>query len=141
VETGLSRSVRIPSSQWRLVNVIWVEFAEDFRGGDVVLLSMDGPGLDTFAAALGDAERRGSSRLEHDGVTHRFLVQAGAADVDLGDDEVLWRLDHAKAREILEHLTSMSDGDRPCHQYVDIYSPTDTLVLSRDEYLRQGPSF
>jgi hypothetical protein len=123
------------------MNVIWVEFAEDFRGGNVVLLAMDGPGLGTLAAALREADRRGSSRLEHDGVTHVFLVRAGAAEVDLGGDEVRWRLDHAKAREILEHLTSMSDSDRPCHQYVDISSPTDTLVLSRDEYLRQGPSF
>jgi hypothetical protein len=121
------------------MNVIWVELAEDFRGGDVVLLAADGPGLDTFAAALREAERRGSSRLEHDGVRH--VVRVGAAEVDLGDHEVCWQLDHAKAMEIIEYLASMSDGDRPCHQYVDISSPTDTLVLSRDEYLHQGPSF
>jgi hypothetical protein len=49
------------------------------------------------------------------------------------------RLDHAKAVEIVEDLTVMSNNDRPGHSYVDISSPTNTLVLSRDEYVRVVP--
>jgi hypothetical protein len=30
------------------------------------------------------------------------------------------------------------DSDRPGHQYVDISKPADTLVLSRDEYVRKS---
>jgi hypothetical protein len=105
----------------------------------VVLLAMDGAGVTTFASALRDAEQRGSSQLDHDGVTHQFVIQAGAADIELGENRVVWRLDHAKAVEIVEDLTVMSNDDCPGHNYVDISSPTNTLVLSRDEYVRAVP--
>ena len=117
------------------MNIINVEFAPKFRGEDVVLLAMDGAGVKTFTAALKDAARQGSSRLEHDGTTHEFLIQPGAADIELGDHLVVWRLDEAKANEIIDYLTVMGDNDRPGHQYVDISKPTETLVLSRDEYV------
>jgi hypothetical protein len=42
------------------------------------------------------------------------------------------RLDHAKAVEIVEDLTVLSNNDRPGHSYIDISTPTNTLVLSRD---------
>jgi len=118
------------------MNIIRVELAPEFRGEDVVLLAMDGAGVTTFVTALSDAEQRGSSQLEHDGVTHQFVIQAGAADIELGDNRVVWRFDHAKAVEIVVDLTAMSNDDRPGHCYVDISSPTKTLVLSRDEYVR-----
>jgi hypothetical protein len=49
------------------------------------------------------------------------------------------RLDHAKAVEIVEDLTVMSNNDRPGHSYIDISTPTNTLVLARDEYVRVVP--
>jgi hypothetical protein len=52
---------------------------------------------------------------------------------------LVWRLDHAKAVEIVEDLTAIRDGDGPGHNYVDISTPTTTLVLSRDEYVRVVP--
>jgi hypothetical protein len=123
------------------MNIIRVEFAPEFMwGDDVVLLAMDGAGVDTFTAALKDAERQGSSRLQHGGVTHEFLIQAGEADIELDDIRIVWRLDPVKAVEIIEDLDVMSNNDRPGHQYVDISKPTDTLVLSRDEYIRQSYS-
>jgi hypothetical protein len=121
------------------MNIIRVELAPEFRGEDVVLLAMDGGGLTTFITALSDAKQRGSSQLEHDGVTHQFVIQAGAADIELGENRVVWRLDHAKAVEIIEDLTAMSRSDRPGHSYVEISTPTNTLVLSRDEYVRVVP--
>ena len=121
------------------MNIIRAELAPEFKGEDVVLLAMDGAGVTTFLAALRDAQQSGTSRLEHDGVTHQFVMQADAADVELDEDRVVWRLDHAKAAEIVEDLTAMSTDDRPGHNYVDIYTPTNTLVLSRDEYVRAVP--
>ena len=121
------------------MNIIRAELAPEFRGEDVVLLAMDGGGMETFTAALRDAEERGSSQLEHDGVTHQFVMQADSADIELGENRVVWRLDHAKAAEIVEDLTVMNNNDRPGHNYVDICTPTNTLVLSRDEYVRVVP--
>jgi hypothetical protein len=103
---------------------------------DVVLLAMDGAGLTTFITVLREAQERGSSQLEHNGITHQFVIQPGAADIELGANRVVWRVDRAKAVEIVEDLALMSNDDRPSHSYVDISSPTNTLVLSRDEYVR-----
>jgi hypothetical protein len=64
------------------------------------------------------------------------VIQADAAEIELGENRVVWRLDQAKAAEIVEDLTVMSNDDRPGHNYVDISTPTNTLVLSRDEYVR-----
>jgi hypothetical protein len=121
------------------MNIIRVLLAPEFRGEDVVLLAMDGAGVTTFMTALRDAEQRGSSELAHDGVIHRFVIQVGAAGIELGEDRVVWRLDHAKAAEILKGLTVMTSNDGPGHNYVDIATPTNTLVLSRDEYVRVLP--
>jgi hypothetical protein len=84
------------------MTIIRVEFAPDFRGEDVVLLAMDGAGVVAFAAALKDAAEQGSSQLQHGGVTHEYLIQADAADIDMDDIRVVWRLDPAKAAEIIE---------------------------------------
>jgi hypothetical protein len=121
------------------MNKIRAELAPEFRGEDAVLLAMDGAGVTTFLTALRDAEQRGSSQLEHDGITHQFVIQVGAADIELGENRVVWRLDHAKAAEIIEDLAVMSSNDCPGHEYVDISTPTNTLVLSRDEYVRVVP--
>lgn len=114
------------------MSFIRAQFAPDFRSEDVVLLAMDTPGTAAFQAALGDAVRHGFSRLEHDGVVHEFRIEPDAADVDLEDRRVSWRLDSATATDILEYLAA--PGDRPGHHYVDIRSPAETLVLSYDEY-------
>jgi hypothetical protein len=121
------------------MNIIRVELAPEFKGEDVVLLAMDGAGVTTFITALSDAKQRGSSQLEHDSVTHQFVIHPGAPDIELGENYVVWRLDHAKAVEIVEDLTVMSNDDRPGHNYVDISTPTNTLVLSRDEYVGAMP--
>jgi hypothetical protein len=122
------------------MHIIRVEFLPDFMwGDDVVLLAMDGTGVATFADALNDAVRLGSSWLEHGGVMHEFVMQAGAADIEMGEDRVVWRLDHTKAVEIVDDLTVIRDADGPGHNYVDISTPTTTLVLSRDEYVNVVP--
>jgi hypothetical protein len=126
----------LPPGKWRHMNVIRVELAREFMwGDDVVLVAMDIAGLDIFTTAMNQAEQQGSARLDHGGVIHDFLVQDGAADIELHDARVVWRLDHAKAVEIIQDLTVLKDSGRPGHHYVDISKPTQTLVLSRDEYV------
>lgn len=121
------------------MTIVRVELAPEFMlGDDVVLLAMDGAGIATFVAALREAERQGSWQLQLGDVIHEFLIQADEADVDLYDARVVWRLDAAKAAEIIENLDILGSSDRPGHQYVDISKPTDTLVLSRDEYVRKS---
>jgi hypothetical protein len=117
------------------MNEIRVKHVHDFKDDDVVLLAMDGAGLETFLAALTAARQRGSGRLQRRRRVHEFVIAAGAADIELADDRVVWRLDDGVAAEIITELTGMGRSDHPCHQYIDIVSPAPTLVLSRDEYL------
>src|SRR6202022_3657437 len=118
------------------MNAIRVKRVSEFKGEDVVLLAMDRAGLDTFLAALTQAEQQGSSQLQRRGRVHDFVIAAGAADIELDDDSVVWRLDHTKAGEIIEKLKGMSSRGHPGHHYVDdMFSPAPTLVLSRDQYI------
>lgn len=118
------------------MSVIRMNFLPEFDyGDDAVLLTMDGAGVDTFRTAVSDAIQRGSSQLDHDGVTHVIQIQAGAADIDLEKTRVVWHLDLAKAREINNDLEVSSRKGRAGHNYVDMLHPAPTLVLSRDEYV------
>ncbi|HEY2447665.1 MAG TPA: hypothetical protein VGI49_02405, partial [Mycobacterium sp.] len=127
--------------EWRPMSVIRINFLPEFYyGDDAVLLTLDGGGVDEFKAALSEAKRQESSRLEHDGVTHEFRIEPGTADIELDSSHVVWRLDHAKAAEIIEDLAVLSDkgsggGPTSGHFYVDMSKPTETLVISRDEYV------
>jgi hypothetical protein len=118
------------------MNVIRVRRVREFKGEDVVLLAVDGAGLDAFLAALTQAEQQGSSRLDRRGRIHDFVIEAGAADIELDDDRVVWRLDHTRAVEIIEKLKVLSSSGHPGHHCVDdMFSPAPTLVLSRDQYI------
>jgi hypothetical protein len=86
----------------RPMSVIRVNFLPEFYyGDDAVLLTLDGGGVEEFKAALSDAERHGSSRIEHDGVTQEFRIEPGAADIELNPTRMVWRLDHVKPVEII----------------------------------------
>lgn len=117
------------------MSVIRVKRVDEFKGEDVVLLAIDSAGLATFVAALNQAQRHGAARLHSRRRVHEFIIEASAADIELGSDRVVWRLDHVKAIEISEKLQVLS-SDGPGHHYVDdMHTPAPTLVLSRDEYL------
>ncbi|ORA35422.1 hypothetical protein BST20_17650 [Mycobacterium branderi] len=118
------------------MNAIRIKHVPDFKGEDVVLLAVDDAGLDTFLAALIQAQQHGSSRLQRRGRVHEFVIEAGAADIELSDDRVRWRLDHTKAAEIIEKLKVSSNSEHPGHHYVDdMLSPAPTLVLSHNQYI------
>ena len=118
------------------MTVIRAELAAEFRSGDdVVLLAADGSGIAAFASGLEKAIKHGTSQLENNGITHEISMRDGESGVDLNGDRVVWRFDPAKADEVIAYLHALSTNDRPGHQYVDISKPTDTLVISRDEYV------
>ncbi len=120
----------------RTMTVVRAGLAPKFYfGRDAVLLAMDNPGVSPFLAALTQAQQEGSSRLNVDEMSHQFLIEPGAADVQFHDGEAVWRLDHAKAAEIIELLTDMSQHPGAGHYYVDISAPAKTLVISLDEYV------
>jgi len=114
------------------MTIVRVNFLPEFYlGDDAVLLTLDGDGVGLMSAAVIEARDTGSSRLDHDGVTHVFVIEPGAASLDLNPARVVWRLDMAKATEIASDLAALS---APGHLYVDMTSPAETLVISRDEY-------
>jgi hypothetical protein len=119
------------------MTIVRAELARQFYfGEDAVLLVMDTDGVTTFLSALVRAQQQGASRLEGDGTVHDFLIKPDAADIELHDDRVVWRLDHAKAAEIIELLTAMTQSTTGAgHYYVDISTPAETLVLSRNEHV------
>lgn len=105
---------------------------EFMLGEDVVMLAMDTAGAAVIYSTIDDAVQHGWSRLEHDGVTFEFRIEHGAADIEFGGSRVEWRLDRATAVEILADLGTADD--HAGHHYVDIHTPSRTLVLSYDEY-------
>ena len=118
------------------MTVIRAELAPEFMfGDDVVLLAMDGAGVRAFVAALEDAVQHETSQLENGGITHEFSIQDGESRVDLNGDSVVWRVNRAKAEELIAYLHALGTSDHSGHHFVDISNPTDTLVLSKDEYV------
>jgi hypothetical protein len=82
------------------------------------------------------AEQQGSSAAAAPRRLHDFVIEAGAADIELGDHRVVWRLNHTKAVEIIQKLKVLSSSGHPGHHYLDdMFSPAPTLVLSRDQYI------
>jgi hypothetical protein len=121
------------------VSVVRINFLPEFHlGDDAVLLTLDGGGVDKMKAAVAEAQNNRSSRLLLDGVIQEFYIELGAATVELTPARVVWRLDAAKATEIADDLVALStprDGGKTAgHFYVDMTSPAETLVISRDEY-------
>lgn len=113
---------------------IRVELAPEFKGETVVLLAMDASGLDAFISAVAQAIQKGSG-APYASATHVFAIEDGRADVELQKGSTTWRFSPSKLAEVLEKLEAMKASPGPCHHYVDISSPVETLVLSRDEYV------
>jgi hypothetical protein len=93
------------------MNILHAEFAEGFDfGHDAVLLVMDTGGVKAVLAALTQAEQQGSARLVHGGTIHQFFIEPGAADIEFHEGTVVWRLDLAKAAEMIELLTETRES-------------------------------
>lgn len=121
------------------MSIARIELAKGFiLGDDAVLLAMDGEGVIDVASALRSALQQGGWELEHSGFHHEFVIDAGQSGVVIDGLRIVWRLDEAKAAELVDALDGLVNHGRPGHRYIDISQPTDTLVLSRDEYVTQA---
>lgn len=119
------------------MSVIYAELVEKLDSGrDAVLLAMDDAGVGEVLAAVMQAAQHGSARLDHGATIHLFEIEANAADVEFRGGAVVWRLDADKAAELIELLRSMVNSDIPeGHHYLEgMSTPTETIVISRNEY-------
>lgn len=121
------------------MSIVRVNFLPEFYfGDDAVLLTLDGGGVDQLKAAVDKARTNRWARFLHDGIVQEIHIESGAATIELSPTRVVWRLDHAKAAEISDDLGALSaprdSGETAGHFYVDMASPAETLVISRDEY-------
>ena len=116
---------------------IRVELMPEFKGEDVVLVAVDGDGLDAVRSALVEVGQRGGHPLSVEIAGRRmvFDTRPGEARVDLGTPVPTWTFSRAKIDEIVDKLDAMRASPVPCHNTVDIDSPVETLFLSKDEYL------
>ena len=93
-----------------------------------------------FQSAVRSAHDAGAASFAFDAIKHRVVRQDGAADIELGSQNVVWRFDDAKLVEMLNLIEPLVDTEGPGHQYVDdLNSPAETLILSVDEYTHGGP--
>jgi hypothetical protein len=112
-----------------------VEPFEDI-GDPAILLNTDQDGIRMFQMAVSLAHDNGEATFEFEGITHHVVREDGAADVEIGSLNVVWRFDDTALAELLDLISPLVDATRPCHQYVDLNSPVEVLVISRDEYKR-----
>jgi hypothetical protein len=119
--------------------VLRVQPYEDI-GTPAILVNADRDGMRMFQSAVRSAHETGEATFDFGGITHHFLRQDGAADIEVGSHTVVWRFDDAKLVEMLDLIPPLVDIPGPGHQYVDdIKSPVETLVLSVDEGLGAAP--
>lgn len=106
-------------------------------GDDAVLLAADHEGIEAFERALSASAKKENvtSRLVASGMSHEFHIAGSAAQVQFAEGRVIWRLSEEKASEILDMLAPLKASIGPGHQYIDIDTPAQTLILSKDEYL------
>lgn len=108
-------------------------------GVPAILVDADRGGLRMFESALRSAYESGAAAFEFNSIRHAIVCHEGAADIVIGLASVQWRFDAAKLIEVLDLIGPLFAGDRPGHQYVDVDSPVETLVLSLDEYPAGAP--
>jgi hypothetical protein len=113
-----------------------IEPFEDI-GDPAILLNTDRDGIRMFQSAVRRVHQDGDATFEFDGISHQLLREDGAADMEIGPRNVIWRFDSAALVELLDLIQPLVDASRPCHQYVDLNSPVEVLVMSVDEY--DGP--
>jgi hypothetical protein len=106
----------------------------------VVLVCTDRDGMRMFQSAVRSAHDDGAASFAFDAIKHRVVRQDGAADIELGSQNVVWRFDDAKLVEMLNLIEPLVDIIKPAHNYLDdLNSPAETLILSVDEYTQGGP--
>jgi hypothetical protein len=113
-------------------------FAGYDDGYDAVLVGADRDGMRMLQSAVRSARDNGSASFEFDTIKHHIVRQDGAADIELGPQNVVWRFDDAALAEMLDLIEPLVDIIKPAHNYLDLNSPAETLILSVDERTHGG---
>lgn len=118
---------------------IRIELVADFKGEDAVLVAMTADGVEVLQRALRRAAEEPARHAVLVVGEERLLIRVADAPTTLGrkDGTLVWSISMPKLQEITEKLDALRAASGPCHHYVDISEPVETLVLSRDEYIYQ----
>jgi hypothetical protein len=106
-----------------------------FQGDKVILLSLDRDGLKAlllFLDSISDT-RDGIFVLPPSKEEYRIEINEKEEKIIFQGNVIVWKITQEKLTEITNKLRAMEQNPAPCHHYVDIDGPTDTLVLSVEE--------
>ncbi|WP_235660268.1 hypothetical protein, partial [Mycobacteroides abscessus] len=92
-------------------------------------------GLRVFESALRTAQEAGRSSFDSGGVVNQIVRQKGSADIEFSQQVIVWRFDDEKLSELIALTESLTGAESAAHQYIDINSPTSTLVISVGEHV------
>jgi hypothetical protein len=130
----------LPPSEGAKMAIFRIGFFAGYDDGyDAVLVGADRDGMRMLQSAARSARDNGSASFEFDTIKHHILRQGGAADIELGPQNVVWRFDDAALAEMLDLIEPLVDIIKPAHNYLDLNSPAETLILSVDELTHGGP--
>ncbi len=112
------------------------DLVEDFKGEAVILLAFDTNGLSLIRNTLIQAKEDDAhtAKLTYSDNSLYVSLTEQKTEFSLYNKMVSWKLSWTRHTEVLEKLNTLYDSPEPCHHYVDIDGPVNTLVLSKDEY-------
>lgn len=114
----------------------------DDMGIPSILVNANRNGMRLLRTAVQSALTDGEYSFTIDGVNHRIIQQADAAELEITRGTVTWRLDKAKLSELLEMLEPLIIFWDSGHNYFDLdldAGPAEQLVLAVDEYVGSAP--
>ncbi|OMC51967.1 hypothetical protein A5742_17705 [Mycolicibacterium fortuitum] len=104
-----------------------------YFGDEATVATGDRDGLRLFVDTLRSALSGDEAGFDCDGIRYRIARRSGAAELAQGNGTVVFRLDGAKISEVADLTGALIASNTAGHHYVDIDSPTSTLVISVDE--------
>ncbi len=109
----------------------------EFRGEPVVLVAADKEAYailrDALKEALLSTEQEANALIG--GTPHTIHVcRCNARTIVISAAKVEWHFNSAGLQSLIDMMNSIVTSKVPCHQYLDISGPAQTLVLSYGEY-------
>ena len=115
---------------------IRIQLVPEFKGDTVILVTMDGSGLDCLKNALGKAVLQNSATCEatSEAPEQAISMSDRGAFISVGRGKITWILTPEKALEVIDKLEGMRSEPAPNHNFVDIDGDAPVLYLSKNEY-------
>ncbi|MCC4592562.1 hypothetical protein LL974_15605 [Xanthomonas campestris pv. cannae] len=119
-----------------------IEFRDDFRGEDVLIITGESADMQALSEALHawgacPADTLVSSMVPAcEGVeitlqAHHLSCASTASDSPAG---VIWRIGEDAARHLADLIGQLSQHPRPAHFYLDLEGHGRAIIISMDEY-------